>query len=248
VYRWLKTNTTLAIAFIAYGTLEKEEISSELLHGFSKWTVTEQKRLVKKMKNEYDIIIYDASSQLSEGVLKLLPIVDRLFVVGEENIEFSNKLQQIIQFDKIFDYRVKNFIAHLQGNKTFVLKESKGDRVIGFHYIKEETNHIGQKIYTDYNTYYLEITFIDRYMKVFEQIKQIPKEELYRGLYELGIEFEKAILFHKYVKHREALGQTYEEAIEKLFPLLINNTFAELLQKLENEVYFITKLNQHIPS
>lgn len=248
VYHWLKKNTSLTAAFIAYGTLEKEESSSELIHGFSQLTITEQKRQLKKMKKEYDIIIYDASSQLSEGVLKLLPIVDRLFVVGEENNDVAYKLHQIIQFDKIFDNTVKNFIAHLQGSKTFVLRENKGDRVIGFNYKKEETNHIGQMVYTDYISYYLEKTFIARHIKVFEQIKQIPKEELYRGLYELGIDFDKAILFHKYVQHRVALGQTYDEAIEKLFPLLINNTFVELLQRLESEVYFITKLNQQIPS
>lgn len=248
VYKWLNKNTTLSVAFIAYGTLEKEETSSELIHGFSQLPVTEQKQQIQKMKQEYDIIIYDASSKLSEGVLKLLPIVDRLFVVGEENNGLAYKLQQIIQFDKMFDDRVKNFITHLQGDKTFILRESKEDRVIGFQYKKDETNHIGQMIYTDYITYYLEIIFIEKYIRIFEQIKQIPREELYKGLYELGIDFEKAILFHKYVQHREALGQIYDEAIEKLFPLLINSTFAELLQKLENEVYFITKLNKQIPS
>ncbi|MBB6444004.1 hypothetical protein [Bacillus benzoevorans] len=248
VYHWLKKNTTLSVAFIAYGTLEKEEMSLELIHGFSQWTVSEQKRQVRKMKRKYDIIIYDASSQLSEGVLKLLPIVDRLFVVGEENNEFALKIHQIIQFDKIFDNRVKNFITHLQGNKTFVLRESKGDRVMGFHYKKEETNHIGEMVYTDYVTCYLEKTLIERHVKIFEQIKKIPREELYRGLYELGIDFEKGLLFHKFVQHREALGQTYEEAIEKLFPVFINSTFAELLQKLDSEIYFITKLNKQIPS
>lgn len=248
VYQWLNKNTSLSVAFIAYGTLEKEETSSELIHGFSQLTVTEQKQQVQMMKKEYDIIIYDASSKLSEGVLKLLPIVDRLFVVGEENNEFAYKLQQIIQFDKMFDSNVKNFIAHLQGDKAFLLRESKEDRVIGFQYKKEETNPIGQLIYTDYITYSLEKILIEKHIKVFDEIKQIPSEELYSGLYELGIDFEKAILFHKYVQHREALGQNYNEAIEKLFPLLIKSTFTELLQKLENEIYFVTKLSKQIPS
>lgn len=248
VYHWLNKNTSLSSAFIAYGILEKEEASSNLIHGFSQLTVTEQKRQIKKLKKEFDIIIYDASSQLSEGVLKLLPIVDRLYVIGEENNEFAYKLHQIIQFDKIFDTRVKNFIAHLQGNKTFVLREQKEHRVIGFNYKKEETNDIGQMIYRDYITHYLEKTLIERHVKVFEKIKQIPREELYKGLYDLGIDFDKAILFHKFVQHREALGQSYEEAIEKLFPILINSTFPELLQKLDSEVYFITTLNQQIPS
>lgn len=98
------------------------------------------------MKKEFDIIIYDASSQLSEGVLSLLPIVDRLFVVGEEHRDFAVKLQEIIEFDKIFDKHVKNFITHLKGNKTFIIRESKENHVIGFNYSNKETNDIGQMI------------------------------------------------------------------------------------------------------
>ncbi|MEH7308773.1 hypothetical protein, partial [Neobacillus drentensis] len=96
IFNWLKLNTNLAAAFISYGSLEKEETSPELIHEFSKLSLTEQKRKIKIMKNDYDIIIYDASSQLSEGVLKLLPYVDRLFVVGEEHTDFAVKLQKII--------------------------------------------------------------------------------------------------------------------------------------------------------
>lgn len=248
VYHWLKENTSISPAFIAYGTLEKEEISSALIHGFSQWSEAEQKKQVAKMKKQYDIIIYDASSQLSEGVLKLLPIVDKLFVVGEEHGEFAYKLHQIIEFDKIFDKQVKSFIAHLHGNKTFILRENKGGRVIGFQNKKEEIQQIGEMIYTDYIVNFLEKTMVDKYLQVLEQIKQIPKEELYRGLYDLGIDFDKAILFHRYIQHREALGQSYEEAIEKLFPLLIQKSFSDMLHLLEGEVYFITKLNRHIPS
>src|SRR3954451_15809456 len=65
IYNWLKVNTNLAAAFISYGTLEKEETTNELIHEFSKLSLPEQKRKVKIMKNQYDIIIYDASSQLS---------------------------------------------------------------------------------------------------------------------------------------------------------------------------------------
>ncbi|MEH7122409.1 hypothetical protein V7127_04085 [Bacillus sp. JJ1773] len=241
IYQWLKMNTPLSAAFISYGALEKEENSNGFIHEFSKLLLTEQKRKVKRMKKEYDIIIYDASSQLSEGVLKLLPIVDRLFVVGEEHTNFAVKLHQIIQFNKIFDKSVKSFITHLQGNKTFIIRENKVDRVIGFNYTKEEANEIGQMVYTDYVTHYLEGKFIEKNEKVYNKIKQIPKEELYRGLYELGIDFEKALLFHKFIMMREALGQNYNEALENLFPLLINSSFQELLEKFESEFYFITK-------
>src|SRR5690349_16729268 len=106
IYQWLKNNTNLSVAFISYQLLEKENVSNELVHGFGTLSVREQKRKVKQMKKEHDIIIYDASSQLSEGVLRLLPIVDRLFVVGEEHKDFAIKLMEIIQFNKIFDKKV----------------------------------------------------------------------------------------------------------------------------------------------
>lgn len=242
IYYWLKMNTTLSAAYISYGTLEKEEISDEIIHEFSKLSLTEQKRKVKKLKKEYDIIIYDASSQLSEGVLKLLPIVDRLFVIGEEHKDFAVKLQEIIQFDKIFDKSVKNFITHLQGNKTFIIREKKEDHVIGFNYSKKETTDIGQMIYTDYVTHYLNEKFIEKNVRVYKKVKQIPKDELFQGLYDLGIDFEKAMLFHKYVILREILGQKSDDAVESLFPLLINSSYEELLEKFQNELFFITKL------
>ncbi len=242
IYNWLKLNTNLAAAFISYGTLEKEQTSPELIHEFSTLSLMEQKRKIKFMKNEYDIIIYDASSQLSEGVLKLLPIVDRLFVVGEEHTDFAVKLQKIIQFDKIFDKSVKNFITHLRGSKTFIIRENKEDRVIGFNYSKTETNTIGQTVYTDYVTRYLEEKFIEKNIKIFKKILRIPKKDLYKGLHELGIDFEKALLFHEYVFLREALGQDYKEALENLFPLLINSTYKEIFEKFQNEINFIKKV------
>jgi hypothetical protein len=239
IYHWLKMNTNLSVAFVSYGTLAKEKISDELIHGFSNFSITEQKRKMKKMKKQYDIIIYDASSQLSDGVLKLLPFVDRLFVVGEEYADFAEKLHQIIEFNKIFDKSVKSFITHLQGNKTFIIRESKGEHVIGFNPLKKDTNDIGQMVYTDYVTYYLEQTFIKINEKLFYKIKRIPKEDLFRGLSELGIDFEVALIFNKYVLLREAIGQNYDEALENLFPLLINSSFNDLVNRFQKEVDLI---------
>jgi hypothetical protein len=243
IYQWLKMNTNLSVAFISYGTLEKENTSSELIHEFSKLNVTEQKRKVKQMKKKHDIIIYDASSQLSEGVLKLLPIVDRLFVVGEEHKDFAIKLQQIIQFNKIFDKSVKSFISNLQGNQTFLLRENKADHVIGFNHYKQETNEIGQMIYTDYVTHYVNEKFIEINEQVFKKIKRIPKEDLFNGLYELGIDFEKAMLFQKFVILREVMGQNYDEALEDLFPLFMESSFPQILDKFQAELFVYSKIN-----
>lgn len=242
IYNWIKSNTTLSPAFISYGTLEKEEVSNELIHGFSMLSLTEKKDRVKKMKKEFDIIIYDASSQLSEGVLELLPIVDRLFVVGEEHREFAIKLHEIIEFNKIFDKKVKNFITHLKGNKTFIIQENKGHKVIGFNHSTKETNDIGAMIYTDYVTHYINKKLIDQNENAYKKIKNIPKERLYQGLYDLGIDFEKSFLFHNYILLREALGQNYDEALESLFPLLFNTSFEELLSKYRNELFLVTNL------
>ncbi|WP_026576435.1 hypothetical protein [Bacillus sp. UNC438CL73TsuS30] len=241
IYHWLKTNTSLSAAFISYGTLEKEEISSELIHEFSKLSLAEKKRKIKQMKKEFDIIIYDASSQLSEGVLSLLPIVDRLFVVGEEHRDFAVKLQQIIEFDKIFNKHVKNFITHLKGNKTFIIRENKENHVIGFNYSSKETNEIGQMIYTDYVTHYLNKNLIEKNERVYSKIKQIPKDELAIGLYQLGIDFEKALLFHAFIHLREELGQDYNDALDTLFPRLIHSSFEELLDKFRSELFLFSQ-------
>jgi hypothetical protein len=243
IYQWLKMNTNLSVAFISYGTLEKEDTSSDLIHEFSKLSVTQQKRKVKQMKKKHDIIIYDASSQLSKGVLKLLPIVDRLFVVGEEHKDFAIKLQEIIQFNKIFDKNVKSFISHLRGNQTFILRENKADHVIGFNYSKQETNEIGQMIYTDYVTHYVNEKLIEKNEQVFKKIKRIPKEDLFNGLYRLGIDFEKAILFQKFVILREVMGQNYDEALEDLFPYFMESSLSQILDKFQAELFVFSKIN-----
>jgi hypothetical protein len=245
IYNWLKMNTDLSVAFISYGTLAKEKISEGLLHQFSDLSITNQKRKMKQMKKEYDIIIYDASSRLSEGGLKLLPIVDRLFVVGEEHTDFAEKLHQIIQFNKRFDKNIKSFITHLQGNKTYIIRETKGGQVMGFNPSNKETNDIGQMVYTDFLTFFLEQKFIHSNKKLFKRIKKIPKEELFQGLYKLGFDFEKAMIFHEYVLLRETVGQNYQEALETLFPLLMNSSFNELVNQFQNELNILLNLKKN---
>ena len=78
--------------------------------------------------------------------------------------------------------------------------------------------------------------------KYIKRLNRSQKKHLFRGLYELGVDFEKALLFHEYVILREALGQNYQEALENLFPLLINSTFEVILEKFQNEIKFIAKL------
>lgn len=239
IYNWLKKNTKLSIAFISYGPLAKEKISDEIIHEFANLSIAEQKRKLKRMKKQYDIIIYDASSQLSNGVLKLLPIVDRLFVVGEEHTDFAEKLHQIIEFNKMFDKSVKSFITHLQGDKTFIIRENKGERVMGFNPSKKDTNDIGQRVYADYLTYYLEQKFIKINEKLLNRIKKIPKDGLIQGLYDLGIDFEIAMIFHRYVLLRETIGQDYYDSLENLFPHLINSSFNDLVDRFQSEVNII---------
>jgi hypothetical protein len=94
-------------------------------------------------------------------------------------------------------------------------------------------------VYTDYVTYFLEQTFIKINEKLFYKIKSIPKEELFHGLYELGIDFEVALIFNKYISMREAIGQNYDEALENLFPLLINTPFSDLVNRFQKELDII---------
>lgn len=82
-------------------------------------------------------------------------------------------------------------------------------------------------------THYLERKFIEKNERVFNKIKKIPKEELYKGLYGLGIDFEKVLLFHQYIALSVALGQSYDDALENMFPFLINYTFSEFFDKFQ---------------
>jgi hypothetical protein len=104
IYQWLKMKTNLSVAFISYGSLEKESPSSELFHEFSKLSDSEQKRKVKQMKKEHDIIIYDASSQLSEGVLKLEILTEPN--QKDDKIRQINNLKYLTTFIIINMYRV----------------------------------------------------------------------------------------------------------------------------------------------
>ncbi len=49
IYHWLRMNTSLSTAFISYGTLEKEGLTNEVIHEFSKLTLTKQKQIVRAL-------------------------------------------------------------------------------------------------------------------------------------------------------------------------------------------------------
>lgn len=247
VYRWLKTNTDLSVALVSYATLDQEKKSNDLIHGFADLTLLQQKNKMKKLKKEFDIIIYDASSRISDNVLQLLPIVDSLYVVGDDNANFAEKLHQLLHFNTIFNPKVKNFVKHLEGSKTFILRENR-EQKLGFAHVEENISDVGEIIYDDYISYKLDMMYIEKNKEILTKVKAIPKDSLGTGLYKLGIEFDKALLFQTYVYLRVALGQNYNDAIERLFNSLIHLSYGELLQKYQSELYIaqghLTKKNK----
>ena len=116
IYEWLKENTSLSVAFISYHKLQKEEISHGLIDDFGSFKLSEQRKAMKKLKKDFDVVIFDGSSGLFKKNIQLLSSLDRLFVLGEENMQFAQTLHSLLQFHKSFDPTVKNLINKLNDN------------------------------------------------------------------------------------------------------------------------------------
>lgn len=232
---WLKENTSLSVAFVSNGKLEKEPINEQTIHRFADLPYEDQKQKMKELKSSFDIVIYDASSGLSAEILNLLPIADRLFILGEDDSRFALTLQEVIGFFKAFDGKSRDLINEIHENRTYVLQN--GDHMIGFTKPKQDIEDVGKIIYRDYSLYFLHQNFAEKYRDLVSKMKQIPREKLGTGAYEFGIDFEKSMLFQKYVLLREVSGQPYEEALESVIPLIIANDYETILERFQNEIY-----------
>ncbi|MFC4768314.1 hypothetical protein [Effusibacillus consociatus] len=235
VANWLRQNTSLSIAFVSNGILEKEPITKETVHKFAELSFDEQKQKIKELKSAFDIVVYDASSGLSADILKLLPMADRLFILGEDDSRFSETLHHVIKFNRLFDRKSRDLVNELHNDETYVLEHD--NHMIGFAKPKQNIDDVGKLIYRDYSIYFLHRNYIDKYQELVAKFKEMPKEQLGKGAYQLGINFDKAILFQKYVQLREVCGQPYEEAIESIVPIFIKYDYGTILQQFQSEVY-----------
>lgn len=236
IFEWLKNNTSLKIAFISNEQLVLETEKENVIEEFAKMKLNQQRNEIKKLRSEYDIIIYDVSSKLNEEVLKFLSILDRLFVLGEDNTQFAETIHQLMEFNRSFDNRSKKLIKQLQQNKTFILSDKTKSKV-GFARSKNDAKKIASVIYEDYSTFYLKEKYYENQMKIVNNIKRFTRQEFVSGCYKLGLSFEKALLFEKYIYLREGLGQQKNEIIEELFPLIFQLNYNDLIKNFQNEIY-----------
>jgi len=234
VFQQLKQSNDFSVAFVSNGILEKEPLSDGTAHQFADRSLTEQKKIISELKSKFDIVIYDASSKLNDEVLQLLPIVNRLFVIGDDNVAFTENLYKIMDFNKHFDSKSKNLIHQLNNRGAYVLHSPSEN--IGFTNPKKGTEHICKMIHNDFLNYRLEKTYVDKYETLLKKMKKSDLGNLISHSHKLGIEFDKSVLFSKYIHLRYALGQEIDKAIEDILPLVLNQHYFDLFQQFQNEM------------
>lgn len=234
VFRYLQNLNDFSVAFVSNEILEKEPINNETAHKFANLTLNEQKKKIGELKSKFDIVIYDASSKLNEEVLKLLPIVNRLFVIGDDNVVFTENLYKILDFNKHFDNKSRNLINQLNNRGAYVLNSPNHN--IGFTNPKKGIENICKMIHNDFLNYTLEKTYLDKHNSLVKKIKKVPLENLAYESNKMGVEFDKSLLFSKYVQLRYVCGQEIDKAIEDIFPLIVHYSYQEIYHQFQNEM------------
>jgi MinD-like ATPase involved in chromosome partitioning or flagellar assembly len=243
VYQYLKENASIPVTFVSNGRHDESPKDYEV-HEFAELSLEEQKEKIKELKENFKIVIYDASSGLNEETLKLLPIADRLFIVGEDDTEFASTLFSVINFNKSFDPKSRDLTRDIHNTSAFVLENEKDK--IGFFKSNREISEISKIILNDYSVFFLHRQYTLKYEQIITQLIQTTPEEFVPVLREAGLSFEKSLFFEKYVQLRELCGQDYKEAIEALFPIFIHNDYERILQFFQNELYIAqVKFHSH---
>lgn len=235
IFRWFRDKTDISVAYVSTGTLQIETPNEEMIHQFTDMTLTEQKKELIRLRKEYDIVIFDGSSRLSEEVLKILPICDRLFILGEENMQFAEALHALIYFNETFDTKSKKLIHSTNNEKTLVVKESQKTKV-GFMKNSKELHEIAQLIYSDYSAYYLKLSHSRKMESLIKRFQQVPPHQICDVSYQEGLSFQKSILLQQYTFLRLAMHQPYPSIIQELFPRVFHQTYEKSLSDFRNEV------------
>lgn len=238
VFQWLRNHTSLKVAFVSNETLLEEPLSDAVHHEFGLLTMANRKKQMTRLKREFDLVIYDASSKLTDEVLQLLPLFDRLFILGEDNIKYAQTLRDLLQFDKMFDTSVRRFVHQLQDEKTYVVQD-RDPNFVGFTHLKRDAGELGEIIYNHWVSHALEHKLVDKHAKMVAKIKKSPPEELETNLYNLGFSFDKALLFGRYVRLRVAMGQPWNEAVDDVYMIMIHQEYDFTLKKFQNELIFV---------
>jgi hypothetical protein len=235
VARYLRAEKGLSVAFVSNGTLLNEPLNEYTIDRFASLPTRKQKQIMKKLKSEHDLIIYDVSTRdFCEQILELLPLADRVFVLSDDDIKFQELLFSILTFNKQFNPKTKDMVNHIHNDAHYMLAQ---EEKIGFTtHSDRNVRTTGEIIYQHFQMYKLHVYYVSRYNKIKNKLLNPPSDRsLLEFVYEMGLDFEKAILFELFVLIREINGQKYPDIVEDLFPSFINHDFSELLQQFDNE-------------
>jgi hypothetical protein len=234
IFHELKNKTTLSVAFVSNEKLEKEPTNPEMIYPFKTLSLTEKRKQIAELKSKVDIVIFDASSKMTDDVLKLLPIMNRLFVLGEEHVKFTEMLYKMLEFNRLFDKKSKKLVHQVHNRGAFIVNNPT--QKIGFSNAKEDIQKVCKMIHNDFLNYSLEQTFSQKYTSLVKKLLVFPVEQIGHESYKLGIEFHKSLLFSKYIQLRIALGQEKEQAVENILSFLLENDYDIVLQAFQQEM------------
>lgn len=232
VFHWLNNNSDLSVSYISNDKLEIDK-HKNIVDNFSSLSLPKQIQKINSLKKKFDVIVYDASNGINHITFKVLPVVDRLFVLGEENIRFTEILYEVLHFNKTFDKESKRLISFVEG--AYILENEKSK--LGFTDKSADAEKICEMIQNDFLIISLQNTQNIQFERVIKKIVTRKDEYLTELLYDLGFDFNKSLLFEKFIQLRQACGQDFVNAARNLFPLFMQWSYQELLKEFQDELY-----------
>lgn len=234
IYYKMKETTNFSIAFISFKIIEHKKNDSIFDH-FSSLSFQEQIDKIEKLKKKFDMIIFDTSNSLSMNILQYISIVDRLFIVGDGNVNFAQQLQRFTYWNHFFDQNNKNLPFTPLEDNLYVLREQKGQKV-GFLQKENDVKKICDMIHEDFTLSFLNEELRKKHLEILDEIKNMGEDDLIFGVYHLGLPFPKSILFDKFISLRIALGQERNEAIDDLFLFIFEDTYENCYSRFQTEL------------
>lgn len=235
VTRYLREEKELSVAFVSNGSLQIEPKTEHTIDRFASFPTRKQKQIIKKLKSQHDLVIYDVSTpDFSEKILELLPLADRIFVLKDDDMRFQELLYSILNFNKQFNPKTKNMVNHIHNDGHYLLPK---EEQIGFTTPSDRNvKTTGEIIFKHYQIYKLHVYYVTRFNQLKKKLLNPPVGSSIAQLaYESGLDFEKAMLFELLVVIRQINGQEYADIVEDLFPLFIHHDFASLFRQFEQE-------------
>ena len=231
----LRAHFPLKVAFLSNSTLQKEPITAQTIHQFGDFTFSQQKKKLQSVKKSYDVVIFDASgSTLFKNLFELLPLVDRLFIVSHNDAPFAEALHQVLEFNKQFNPKSRDLVNQLHSHGNVVLRED--EQKIGFtSHSDKNIKEIRDWIYRQYHVSQLHNYYISKCQTLVDRLT-LTKRSLSEEAYELGFDFEMAMLLERYIALRQLCGQSYKDAIETVFPFFLRLDYSAILQQFQSEL------------